>query len=892
MWSAVVIGTHPVESDQQVWLALAADDVNLGTLPAFWIENKGGNSFWHVPIPPQSVGARLHYRAIVRRANGEIAECGFHDTIVRPNLPDRKDATDLTSVSPEGLAGNRMMSVRVDSLGSTYDIYFPTVGLHSNVRPQEGDLLQSRSHFRSIVGGLAVGRRLDWFPERAAWEQFQHYLGATNILTTEMQWRKGPIRVLITDFAVMGDELPQNAGREQSPGQYIKRFRITNDGDQTRRALFGVHVQAEVNGGVGDPGLSWHDGDRTLLAINRGHAHSNRKLARDATIEFALALDDRGEVHCEPTGPNEAMLLRWIELPAGDSLTVDLLVSGAFTGWSGDLGTFEHWLRPALHWFRTTNLDLVEQATALEWDNFVEPLPNLHVPKAAYAVSLRRSALAASLHVDAEEGSVASGLDRGLNAYCWPREAIWIGRAFDRIGHPSIGRGVFQWLNKVRTRHQPFLYWFQKYSMDGVPEWETPSIDQTAMIPWGVEGHYRRTGDLSFVSTLWPMIEQAARVCQGDSGGHPGLTFLDDLSLITSAGLGEQFYGAYLYSNACVVAGLRAAARLAAAQALEDSSRQWSAFADRIWNTGILTEADESGGPGLVHRESGRFLVARRLSKLRGQWTSQPAFQTDQPLTLDVNMLGLAMPLGLLPASDPRLVRTAEGILRINASLSGDPNLLIAMAFDPKPASPPHATNDIPDIATLATLWMARYLIQLGHETGQGRHWTRAVSMLEAILARLSPLGLVLKPSGRWGETGRLVGNSGGMVWRLHTMLIETMLDLGGLDYDAVARTVHLRPTLPATWPHTGISQTFPCGEISYRLERPIGGTVHRLSVRSNLKQTIELKIRSTCPGLVELGPWQANPEGPPPVFDPRTGSLSWSIRLPVGESDLSWTWG
>ena len=94
------------------------------------------------------------------------------------------------------------------------------------------------------------------------------------------------------------------------------------------------------------PGLSGHDGDRTLLAPNRGHGHVNRKLARDSTVEFAIALDGRGDVHCEPTGPNEAILLRKLDLPAGESVSVDLLISGAFTGWRGDPGTFEHWLRP------------------------------------------------------------------------------------------------------------------------------------------------------------------------------------------------------------------------------------------------------------------------------------------------------------------------------------------------------------------------------------------------------------------------------------------------------------------------------------------------------------------------------------------------------------------
>src|SRR5205085_3362695 len=104
---------------------------------------------------------------------------------VRPNLPERTESTEVVAEGPEGLVGNRMMTVRVDPRGSTYDVYYPTVGLHSDVRPAEGDQPQSRSHFRAIVAGLAIERRLDWFTERLSWEVFQHFLGATNLLMTE-----------------------------------------------------------------------------------------------------------------------------------------------------------------------------------------------------------------------------------------------------------------------------------------------------------------------------------------------------------------------------------------------------------------------------------------------------------------------------------------------------------------------------------------------------------------------------------------------------------------------------------------------------------------------------------------------------------------------------------
>ncbi len=181
----------------------------------------------------------------------------------------------------------------------------------------------------------------------------------------------------------------------------------------------------------------------------------------------------------------------------------------------------------------------------------------------------------------------------------------------DRVAQDSIGRGVYQWLNKVRQRHRPFLYWFQKYSIDGVPEWETPAVDQTALIPWGLERHYRRNGDLEFVRALWPMIEQAVAVCQGESGGHPGLRMIKELNLIGSAGSGDQLFGCFLYSNACIVAGLRAAARLATQLGLAEQTAQWNACADRIWNEGIAKEIanNNPASPGLVDPDTGRFLM-------------------------------------------------------------------------------------------------------------------------------------------------------------------------------------------------------------------------------------------------------------------------------------------
>ncbi len=893
MWSAVVVGTHPVEADQEVWIEVVADDVSIGRIPAFWLENKGVNSLWHAPIPPQPVNARLKYRAGARNNRAEENFSSYQEVIVRPNLPDNTENATAATAGPEGLVGNRMMTVRVDERGSTYDVYFPTVGLHSDVRPAQGDLPQSRSHFRGIVAGLAAGRRLDWFSERLNWEAYQHYQGATNLLVTDLDWRHGPIRVVTTDFVVLGPDLPRTAGGIESPGQYIKRFRLTNNDDQPRHAVFGVYVQAEVNGGVGEPGLSWHDGDRTLLATNRGHGHANRKLARDATVEFALALDDRGEVFCEPTGANEAILLRPMELPAGGTVTVDLLVSGAFTGWRGDTGTFEHWLRPALAWFRAADLDTIEQATAQTWDEFIEPLPVPHFSRTLYAVNLRRSALAAALHADAKWGAIASGFDRGLHAYCWPRDAMNASGAMDRLGHPEIGRGVFEWLGRVRGKNRIYAYWFQKYSIDGWPEWETPAVDQSALIPWALERHYRRTGNLDFVSQCWPIVEQATAVCRGDSG-HPGLRWYDDLSLISSSGIWDNRYGAFLYSNTCVVAGLRAAVRLAQKLDREEQARPWQALADRIWHAGILGEPwDEARGPGLIDPETGRFLESRRQSTLRSFWTDRPESLVEQSAAIDISLLSPAVPFGLLPASDPRMQNTAEAIFQNNV-LRNDSNALTRWHPDPTTQDPRAAPSEAHrhDASSLASLWMSRYLIQLGRETGQANPWNRALALLDNVQVRLRPLGLALRNLGRQTDDPGLRPSPVPGIWTLHAMLIETILDFAGLDYDASECRLILDPVLPPAWPQVGLSQNFACGAVEYHLQRSARGGPYRLVVTTNLRQPVTIEIGVTCPDLPELGNWQSSNAMSPPTFDVEGNRLSWSVALPTGDTVHEWSWG
>lgn len=890
MWSTVVIGTHPIEADQEVWLELSVDDVPLGRMPAYWLENKGVNSLWHVPIPPQDVERRLRYRSVAaRRGEGQV-ESPFQEVVVRPNLPEVRESARHVNGSPEGLVGNRRMTAKVDARGSTFDLFFPTVGMHREVRPAEGERPMSRCHFRALSGGLAIERRLDWFEERLAWEARQSYEPGTNLLRTELDWRHGPISVRVLDFLAMGPSFPKTDGGSVSTGQYVKRVRITNRGDLTHRALFGFYVHAEVNGGIGDPGLSWDDESRVLLAFNRGHGHVNRKLARDATVEFGVALDERGEVRCEVVGPNEAMLLRWLELPGGGSVDVDILISGGYTGWRGDRGTFAHWLRPALAWFRSGRVDELEAEARAAWIGYLEPVPKVQEAKPAYAEPLERSVLAAGLHVDAHWGSVAGGYDRGLNAYCWPRNSLMAITALGRCGHHELGRRLFEWLSEVRRHNRAFGFWFQKYTIDGYPEWETPAVDQTAMLPWALWQHWRRSGDGGLLEAMWPAVEAAADVCAG-LGGHPGLRWVEELSLVSSAGIWNNRFGAFLYSNASAVAGLRAAIRIARRLNRSDRAEAWARPAERIWDVGVLRETRRGRpGPGLFDPDRGHFLEGRRISRRRAMWSDRPDDLADRSTALDMSMLGVVVPFGLLGAADPRMRRTAKELLSRNA-VRDDSNAFAMWRPDPRDPdnsiSPGESYQH--EAASLATLWMARYLIELARETGEAEPLARGGALLDDVIARRGPLGLSVN-TGRVGAK-RIEGAGTAGVWELHAMLIDTILDLHGLEHDASEGVIRLAPMLPPGRDAIGLEQALIAGTVRFRLTRGREGQPNVLTFESRLRGPARLEARVWWPGLADAQHVEA-PEGlPRPRYDPVLRRLSWDLRLPDGEFAGRWAW-
>ena len=350
---------------------------------------------------------------------------------------------------------------------------------------------------------------------------------------------------------------------------------------------------------------------------------------------------------------------------------------------------------------------------------------------------------------------------------------------------------------------------------------------------------------------------------------------LEDLNLISSASSDDQLFGAFLYSNASVVAGLRAAARLAG----RARPRRIGGSMGRLRRSDLGGRhpsgvgREPSGSPGLVDPDSGRFLQARRVSKLRGLWTGDPDQLIDRADILDINMLGLAVPFGLLPASDPRLVRIAETILRINGALKGDPNVLSRATF-------------VPD------------------QSGRIGSSERPARGLQSGDPLDGPVPDPIGPGNRAAGTGPCPGHARGHpgpalstrahppIGRTHDRIRPTGVQSrrDGLEITRDDHRYHARsgrsrlrrrrapfepqPGPPGVLAQHGMKRSLPCGEVSYQLQRPIGGKVHHLQLKTRLEHPVTLQVALTCPDLKELGPWQARRPRPSPPSSPRPDHL------------------
>lgn len=356
--------------------------------------------------------------------------------------------------------------------------------------------------------------------------------------------------------------------------------------------------------------------------------------------------------------------------------------------------------------------------------------------------ALRRSSLVFDLLTNRVTGGVIAGPDvqSGIAsapgyATVWARDAAWTA-----LGALAMGRAamVKQMLRFTLVTQAPEGLWLHRHHTDYAlaSSWGLHQIDETGIVLHAILCYSQSTGDIAFAKESWLSISKAANFLLQACDAERGLP-------IRSIDLWEEREGFHLYTAASVIAGLKAAALLAEQlNDKEQSAHNWWGGAEEIERETLLQfwNPEQNRFLSSLHSSSALPMVDPERPELSAKMHSRGSRPTTalaqypnwrgssvivKNLAHDISVLALAVPFGVLPVDDPRIISTVSGLREHlwNAQVGG----MARYEGDSYGGGNPWP---------LASLWLAIYEGACGNAEEAHR-------LIDWVVAHSTPAGLV-----------------------------------------------------------------------------------------------------------------------------------------------------
>jgi len=690
--------------------------------------------------------------------------------------------------------------------------------------------LQANGQMNAIagMGGIEVGGTIYWLKNDAGSpggvhpagyvDHTQSYVTDNNVVQTSARLTGGGANILVEQYAFCPTEaaLPEIVpGSNRDNGVLIKRFLLTNQGGSSITFKFYYDVNFNIKGDNAydqmyvDP----YGGYNTMVAYDRarrtvtgtgcapnGYGGSASTEYNPTTfgsydkflsVYFGTAMKlvtNPGTGQGSPadgtwrdhTGDNhEGWIGKEITLLPGEQKEVDVAIIGAWDDFDGATGTFDFWGRPLLDWFFNNSMATAQTTTETYWSNWLNSGVTIDFPGTAYDDVWKRQKLIAALHFDKATGAIIAGMHNGAYPFSWPRDAIYAAITLDRAGHLAEAEMVYQWLRDTAFRaFDPNLggpgFFYQKYTTDGYIVWNSPQIDETAGVPWGLWYHYRTTGDGTFLNNYANLARETARAASETSGLDSRAYYDGTFNLMHGNNLWEDSFGLFAYSNESVVRGLRDAAEIL------------TAVGDGFWPGVFLSRANTILNNGVIPRLNFRV---------------EPS---------DISHLGGEMPFQVL---DPTTAQQLDAVDWIHGTISagGFFDNLVESGPDVGGLLRRYNHNVGGNIDNywgggpwfLSTSWYGQYYSRWQDYVPGDALVDVNLDKLDLLLAKLGPNGVgaeqIAPNPGLQKYPGFWLQAAWPNVWESSTMLMDQMMMF--LDYDpGVNGEVVFRPKLPSSW--------------------------------------------------------------------------------------------
>ncbi len=720
----------------------------------------------------------------------------------------------------EVLIGNNYYVAMLDRRGTLYDTQKPT-GMYNGVSINDQNPtfnVSTAIHAQQgVVGISASGQDPQWFSNPSAWTFSGHdYLTDTAVYQGTGTNGALQLSVTQTDFSPRGIAFPAStdAGTPPVNGLYVKRLQITNNAatSQTLDVSYWAHLSIDMEAYSDSASCNTADDD-AYFADPGGYG-----TGRDRTIAYGVRLKAPAGATASCTAyPGAVLQKKTLSIPAGGTQEVDLLVVGA-TKTPANQSLYASWIQPALSWFNTNSMGTIQSQTQTSWTNLLAEAGTLEgFPTGGtdYNKVLHRALVLSILHLDLTNGGFAAGFKNIGYPAMWPRDTVYGVMTLDKAGIRDYAGNAYGFLNSLQRATAG--YWWQKYMLDGTVQWRQPQADETAIIPYGIYQHYLQTNNRAFLDSYWGMTQNAAAaVMPGasdtgygwDSGSH----------LWFSNNIWEDTYGEFLYTNASIVAGLRAAASIATIEGNATLATSWNNQANDIWTNGIggtITNGSALTVPGMYDSDVGRFLFARNIRKTQADG---PALILNA-LSADVSNLGLVWPFNLISANDARMVATAN---EVEAGLgdTAEVSSTGGIARYRRNQNSRYSPSGTPDYSpfndtyfdggpwTVATLWMANYKLALGQTSTGKTHLDAGKQYLDRVIGWMGPLYVgseqVDHLAGQQTDGSWLKQAAWPNLWESNASLADTLLLLLDANWNATTQTLTARPKIPSAWSAIG----------------------------------------------------------------------------------------
>lgn len=304
--------------------------------------------------------------------------------------------------------------------------------------------------------------------------------------------------------------------------------------------------------------------------------------------------------------------------------------------------------------------------------------------------------------------SAAVEVDEGLEhcgryAYCWPRDAVFITKAFDKLNMKKETEKFYK--NFCKNTQSKNGMWEQRFYTDGrlAPCWGY-QVDETASVIYGIYEHYSEVQDIKFLKDTLKMCENATKfLCiymDNILGTHDTSDIVKNEieaayhteernKLPLSYDLWEMHEGVHLYSLASIYAAFKAMLEIYEKIEPEYQENRLKLEAIQKLKTKIEKNRDE---------------IKKYISKHMYDENMKCLLRNCNDKKTDISVLGAIIPFHLFGAKEKKVQNTVE---KINLTLRTYTGGYLRFEEDN------YMGGKSP--WPIATLWMAMYYIEVGN---------------------------------------------------------------------------------------------------------------------------------------------------------------------------------